>query len=97
MSDPGSSIRLDKWLWQARFCKSRTIAAALIADGAIRVNSARVTKPATTIKAGDGLSFFHGGRVRVIRVLALGERRGPAPEARLLYFELEDTAATRDA
>ncbi len=89
MTDAGSSIRLDKWLWQARFCKSRSIAAALITDGVVRLNSARVTKPSTTVRVGDGLSFFHAGRVRTVRVLGLGERRGPAPEARLLYAELE--------
>ena len=76
------AIRLDKWLWQARFCKSRALAARLIADGAIRVNAVRVTKPATTVRVGDGLSFAQGGAVRAIRVRALGTRRGPAPEAR---------------
>ena len=88
---PGSpdAIRLDKWLWQARFCKSRALAARLISDGAVRVNAVRVTKPATTVRVGDGLSFAQGGVVRAIRVRALGTRRGPAPEARLLYAELD--------
>jgi ribosome-associated heat shock protein Hsp15 len=88
-----ATIRLDKWLWQARFCKSRGLAAKLIADGAIRVNAARVTKPATVVRVGDGLSFALGGRVRAIRVLALGSRRGPATEARTLYADLDDPAA----
>lgn len=87
------SIRLDKWLWQARFFKSRGLAAEAVTSGAVRVNSVRVTKPATPLRPGDGLSFAQGARVRVIRVLALGERRGPAPEARLLYRDLEEQPA----
>ena len=90
MSDQ-ATIRLDKWLWQARFCKSRGLAARLIADGAVRLNATRVTKPATGVRVGDGLSFALGGRVRAIRVLALGSRRGPAPEARTLYADLDES------
>ena len=86
------AIRLDKWLWQARFCKSRALASRLIAGGAVRVNAQRVLKPATTVRIGDGLSFALGGRVRAIRILALGDRRGPAPEARSLYADLEAAA-----
>ena len=93
MPEAARAIRLDKWLWQARFCKSRALAARLIADGAVRVNAVRVTKPATTVRVGDGLSFAQGGVVRAIRVLALGTRRGPAPEARLLYADLDAGAA----
>ena len=59
----------------------------------MRVNAVRVTKPATTVRVGDGLSFALGGRVRAVRVLALGDRRGPAPEARLLYDDLDEPAA----
>ena len=55
----------------------------------MRVNAVRVTKPATTVRVGDGLSFAQGGVVRAIRVRALGTRRGPAPEARLLYAEID--------
>ena len=88
-----ASIRLDKWLWQARFCKSRALAARLVGDGAVRLNAQRVTKPATPLRVGDGLSFAQGGRVRSVRVLALGSRRGPAPEARALYDDLEARAA----
>ncbi len=61
----------------------------MIADGAIRVNASRVTKAATTVRIGDGLSFAQGSLVRAIRVRALGTRRGPAPEARLLYDDLD--------
>jgi ribosome-associated heat shock protein Hsp15 len=93
MPEAPDAIRLDKWLWQARFCKSRGLAARLIADGAVRVNAVRVTKPATIVRVGDGLSFAQGGVVRAIRVRALGTRRGPAPEARLLYADLDSGAA----
>jgi ribosome-associated heat shock protein Hsp15 len=88
-----TSIRLDKWLWQARFFKTRALAAAAISQGAVRVNSTRVTKPAAALRPGDGLSFVQGSRVRVIRVLATGVRRGPASEARDLYKDLEEPRA----
>lgn len=89
MAEPRTSIRLDKWLWQARFCKSRVLASRLVSDGAIRVNAVRVVKPATPVRIGDGLSFARGGRVHVLRILGLGTRRGPAEEARMLYEVLE--------
>lgn len=84
-----STIRLDKWLFQARICKSRGIAADFVSAGAVRVNAARVTKPATPIRIGDGLSFVYSGRLRVLRVRALGTRRGPAEEAQALYDDLD--------
>lgn len=87
------TIRLDKWLWQARFCKSRAIAQKLVESGAVRINAARVTKPAATVRVGDGLSFAYGGRVHVVRVLALGSRRGPAGEAQALYATLDAPGA----
>lgn len=90
--EPGPAIRLDKWLWQARFCKTRGVAARLVAAGAVRVNAVRVLKPAHPVRVGDGLSFAQGDVVRVLRVRALGARRGPAPEARALYEELAPPA-----
>ena len=93
MAEAPATIRLDKWLWQARFCKSRAIASKLIEGGAVRVNATRVTKPATPVHVGDGLSFAQGGRVRALRIRALGLRRGPAPEARMLYDEIGAPAA----
>ncbi len=85
---PTEAIRLDKWLWQARLCKTRGIAARLVASGAVRVNSVRVTKPAAQLHVGDGLTVAQGGLVRVLRVTGLGARRGPATEARDLYAEI---------
>jgi ribosome-associated heat shock protein Hsp15 len=91
------AIRLDKWLWQARFCKSRALAARLVSEGRVRVNALRVVKPATSVRIGDGLSFALGGRVRAVRILALGTRRGPASEAQALYADLEPTGGAAAA
>ena len=80
--------RLDKWLWQARFFKTRGLAAKQVASGQCRVNGTRVTKPAAAVGAGDVLTFAQGRRVRVVRVTGLPERRGPAPEAQGHYEDL---------
>lgn len=88
--------RLDKWLWQARFFKSRTLAAALCRDGLVRVNGVATAKASVTIGPGDILSFPQGNGVRVVRVLALATRRGPAAEARGLYADIPDASPTPD-
>ncbi|MEM1277160.1 MAG: RNA-binding S4 domain-containing protein [Pseudomonadota bacterium] len=89
MREPDASIRLDKWLWQARFFKTRSKATAAISDGGVRVNSVRVSKPSTSVRPGDVLTFPLGKRVRVIQIDALGARRGPAVEAATLYTDLD--------
>lgn len=86
MSD--GSLRLDKWLWFARFLKSRTMAADLCADGRVRISGRVVSKPSQTVKVGDVLTFPLGPHIRVIEVKALGVRRGPATEAQTLYADL---------
>lgn len=98
MQAPPPSIRLDKWLWHARLCKTRTLAVRLVSEGKVRVNANRVKKPATQVHVGDGITFSRDGRVRVLRIRALGERRGPAPEAQQLYEDLDppDAGQTRD-
>ena len=83
------SLRLDKWLWQARFCKTRAVATDLIEAGSVRVNGTRVTRPGRDITPGDVLTFPQGPHIRVVRILALGLRRGPATEAQALYFDLD--------
>ena len=88
------TLRLDKWLWHARFFKTRTLAAKFVSAGGVRLNSNRVDKPATQVKPGDGLSFAIGAQVRVVHILAMGTRRGPAPEAQALYDDLTPEAPT---
>jgi len=80
--------RLDKWLWWARFFKTRGLAAKTVSAARVRVNGAKVSKPATAVRMGDVLTFVQGRSVRVVRIVALPARRGPAPEARLLYDDL---------
>ena len=82
-------MRLDKWLWHARFFKTRTLASAQVQAGVVRVDGVRVTKAATSVGSGATLTFAQGDRIRVIRVLGLGERRGPAGEAQGLYLDLD--------
>jgi len=80
-------IRLDTWLWYARFYKSRTLSSKAISSGHLRVNSTKVTKPASKIQIDDVLTINYGNGVRLIQVKNLGYRRGPASEAQELYFD----------
>lgn len=96
MAGPGAArtggratLRVDKWLWQARFFKTRGLAAALAESGHLRINGQPTRKPGAGVGEGDVLTFPQGARIRVIRILALGERRGPAPEAQTLYLDLD--------
>ena len=89
MKQTSNNLRLDKWLWHARFFKSRTLAAKQIRGGKCRVNKQIIKKVRYQIHKGDVLTFAQGQRIRIIRVRALGERRGPASEARGLYEDLE--------
>ena len=82
---PALPQRLDKWLWFARILKTRTSAAQLIESGKVRVNRVRVLKPSHAVQKGDILTIALRGRVLVLRILAGGTRRGPPPEAKLLY------------
>lgn len=83
--EPAAVIRLDKWLFFARFFKTRSLAAKIVTEGGIRVNGQRVSKPSSAVRVGDTLTFAQGRNVRVVTVRAAGERRGPAPEAQSLY------------
>ncbi len=85
--------RLDKWLWCARFLKLRAGCARWVAEGAIRINRQPTDKPHARLRPGDVLTLRVAGGVRVLRVLALAARRGPAPEARGLYEELAEPGA----
>jgi ribosome-associated heat shock protein Hsp15 len=88
-TEPSTKDRLDKWLFQARFHKTRALAAQQIEKGRIRINGQRTTKPGHAIRTGDVLTFAQGDTIRVIRVLHLGVRRGPATEAQGLYADLK--------
>ncbi|WP_299782628.1 RNA-binding S4 domain-containing protein [uncultured Roseobacter sp.] len=81
-------LRLDKWLWHARFFKTRSLAATRVAAGDVRVNGVRTEKRSQMVGPEDVLTFAQGDHVRVIRILAIGVRRGPAPEAQTLYIDL---------
>lgn len=87
MTEPG--LRLDKWLWYARFYKSRSLAAKLCERGPMRINGAAVAKAHHLVREGDTLTFVWNGKVRVVRILSLGSRRGPASDARTLYTDLD--------
>ncbi|MEM9049090.1 MAG: RNA-binding S4 domain-containing protein [Pseudomonadota bacterium] len=91
MSEKGvgdAAIRVDKWLFHARFFRSRGLAAALIEGGRLRVNGGRTIKPGARVRVGDVLTFPQAGTIRVVRILALGVRRGPAAEAQRLFSEV---------
>ncbi|MGO1119774.1 RNA-binding S4 domain-containing protein [Rhodovibrionaceae bacterium A322] len=85
---PQDWLRVDKWLFFARFCKSRALASKLCDSGNLRISNASVVKPHYKLRVGDVLTFPLGPYIRVIEVVALGKRRGPAPEARALYNDL---------
>ena len=84
------SLRIDKWLWHARFCKTRGIAQDKAAQGRIRLNGQRVEKPSAAVRVGDVMTLPHLGTVISLKVLGLGVRRGPAAEAQTLYQLIED-------
>ncbi|MBL8771159.1 MAG: RNA-binding S4 domain-containing protein [Phenylobacterium sp.] len=93
MSEP-DACRADVWLWRARFFKTRSLAARFIDEGRVRLGRAgqaehRLDKPARPVKVGDQLVFALGGRLVAVRVESMGDRRGPAAEARTLYSPLE--------
>ena len=87
-------LRLDKWLWQARFFKTRTLAASVVEEGHVRVNGTPVSRPSREVGAGDVLTFPQGRNIRLIRVLGTAVRRGPASEAQTLFLDLDAPAAT---
>lgn len=85
---PEAGQRIDKWLWFARLAKSRTLAQELVAGGKVRINREKQLAPSRLVRPGDVLTITLPGGPRVLKVLSGGERRGPAPEARLLYEDL---------
>lgn len=96
MSDATTSMRLDKWLWAARFYKTRALAVDEINLGRVRVGGVPV-KPARDVKVGDVLSIRIGQMMREIEVKGLSSQRGPAPQAQLLYAETPASITAREA
>jgi ribosome-associated heat shock protein Hsp15 len=88
VTDEPEAIRLDKWLWHARFARTRVLAGELCQAGRIRIGGEIVSKPHRLVRVGDVLTFPAGGHIRTVRVVGLGTRRGPAAEARRLYDDL---------
>jgi ribosome-associated heat shock protein Hsp15 len=82
------TLRLDKWLWHARVFKTRSLATRFCSGGRIRIGGRVIDKAHYAVKPGDVLTFAHGRDVKVLKIVALGLRRGPAPEARRLYEDL---------
>ena len=82
-------LRVDKWLWYARFFKSRTLASKLCTSGKLRLNCELIFKGHATLKEGDVLTFPKEENVRVIKIISVATRRGPASEAAALYEDLE--------
>lgn len=95
-ANAAASQRLDQWLFFARIIKSRTLAATLITDGKFRLNKEKVDKPSVSVKLGDVVISSAHRDVRILRVAAIGKRRGPAGEAQALYEDLTPPPPPRD-
>lgn len=95
MSEPLDRTRLDKWLWAARFYKTRTLATEAVAGGKVELNGER-PKPAKDVRVGDALRIHLGPFVHAVRVRGIAERRGPASAAATLYEESPESVAERE-
>jgi ribosome-associated heat shock protein Hsp15 len=95
MGQAGQAVRLDKWLWAARFFKTRSLATQEIDKGRIQVNG-QVAKPARDLKPGDLVEIRQGPVLRTIQVRALSNVRGSAPIAQALYEETPESVARRE-
>ncbi len=90
-----SGLRVDKWLWAARFFKTRSLASDAVSGGKVKVNGAAV-KPAREVKVSDQLDIANSETRWAVTVKALSDKRGPAPEARLLYEETPESISARE-
>lgn len=81
---------MDQWLWHARFFKTRSLAARVVVAGHVRIDRVVADRPGRMVRVGDVLTFPQGRSVRVVRVLGLARRRGPAVEAQALYDEIAE-------
>jgi ribosome-associated heat shock protein Hsp15 len=90
-----TNVRIDKWLWAARFFKTRSLATDALDSGRVRLEGERI-KPARAVKEGDKLTIDNGAETWEVLVLAISDQRGPAPVARALYQETEASVARRE-
>ncbi len=95
MDEGPDRVRVDRWLWAARFVKSRTLATEAVKGGRVHVNGERV-KPSRDLRSGDRVEMTLGRERRTVVVLALAERRGPASAAARLYAETPDSVVERE-
>ena len=95
MDEPAQRLRIDKWLWAARFMKTRTLASDAVAGGRVQVNGQRA-KPSKEVGPGDELQITIGQLRRTVVVRGVAARRGPASEAVLLYEETDESRAERE-
>lgn len=91
-----AKLRVDKWLWFARVTKTRSLAATITKNGQVRVNGERMTKPHGTVTLDDVLTITLERQIKVLRIVDIGTRRGPAPEAQALYEDLSPPPVKRD-
>jgi ribosome-associated heat shock protein Hsp15 len=89
------NVRIDKWLWAARFFKTRSLATDAVDNGKVRLDGERI-KPARAVKIDDKLLIDNGAELWEIRVLGISDKRGSAPVARLLYAETIDSVTKRE-
>ena len=94
--NPGSTQRIDKWLWHARMFRTRSLASRFVTTGKLRANSVRISKPSHSVMPGDVLTFALNQRVRVLKIVALAEHRGPFVEACELYQDLSPPEVKTD-
>ena len=94
---PTSKIRVDKWLWYARIVKTRSLAQAIIKSGKVRLNTVRIGAPSQSVSPEDVLTVTRDRQILILKVRAVGERRGPAPEAQLLYEDLSPPPVKQDS
>ncbi|OIQ94727.1 heat shock protein 15 [mine drainage metagenome] len=95
MNDREPCLRLDKWLWAARFFKTRSLAAAAVGAGKVKLGGEQL-KPAREVRVGDRLEISHGDSISTVLVLGINEQRRPAPEAQLLYAETPESQTARE-
>ena len=94
---PDQSLRIDKWLWYARVLKTRSLAQKMVQGGAVRVNASRISAAHKVVRPGDVLTITLPSRVRVLKIVECGTRRGPASEAQALYEDLSPPVPKQSA